>query len=82
MTGIVVRPFTPDDIEAVWHLMRALAVFEGYVDDFVVTPEDLLASGFGPAPPFGVFVAVRGGAVAGIAVHYRRGGACDAAWEH
>ena len=71
MTGIVVRPFTPDDIDAVWHLMRALAVFEGYIDDFAVTPEDLLASGFGPAPPFGILVAVKDGAIAGIAVHYR-----------
>ena len=71
MTGIVVRPFTPDDIDAVWHLMRALAVFEGYIDDFAVMPEDLVISGLGPAPAFGVFVAVKDGAVAGIAVHYR-----------
>ena len=68
---IAVRPFRPEDIDAVWPLMRDLAVFEGYIDAFAVTPEDLLAHGFGPAPAFGVFVAVKGEMIAGIAVHYR-----------
>lgn len=68
---IVVHPFEQRDIGAVWQRMRELAVFEGYVDAFAVTPTDLLAHGFGPAPAFGVFVAVKGDAVTGIAVHYR-----------
>ena len=68
---ISVRPFEPEDIDAVWRLMRDLAVFEGYIDAFAVTPEDLLAYGFGPAPAFGVFVALKGATIAGIAVHYR-----------
>lgn len=67
---IVVRPFEPRDVDAVWRLMRELAVFEGYVDAFAVTPADLLAHGFGPEPVFGVFVAVSADTVAGIAVHY------------
>ena len=69
--GIRVRPFTPDDVQAVWHLMRALAVFEGYIDAFAVTPEDLRVHGFSTNPSFGVFVAVKDEAIAGIAVHYR-----------
>jgi GNAT superfamily N-acetyltransferase len=68
---IVVRPFEPQDVDAVWRLMLDLAVFEGYVDAFAVTPGDLLAFGFGPAPAFGVFVALKGETIAGIAVHYR-----------
>lgn len=68
---IIVRPFEQRDIGAVWQLMRDLAVFEGYVDAFAVTPADLLAHGFGPEPAFGVFVAVKGDTIAGIAVHYR-----------
>ena len=67
---IHVRPFTPDDVDAVWELMRALAVFEGYIDAFAVTPDDIRLHGFGAAPPFGVFVAAKGEAIAGIAVHY------------
>lgn len=65
-----IRPFRKEDVEPVWRLMRDLAVFEGYIDDFRVTPADLLAHGFGPSPAFGVFVAVRGETIAGIAVHY------------
>ena len=68
--GLHVRPFTHDDVEAVWHLMRALAIFEGYIDAFAVTPDDLRLHGLGAAPAFGVFVAAKGEALAGIAVHY------------
>lgn len=68
---IHIRPFKPDDVEPVWELMRALAVFEGYIDAFAVTPDDIRLHGFGANPPFGVFVAAKGGAIAGIAVHYR-----------
>lgn len=71
MSDPVVRPFEPQDVDAVWRLMRDLAVFEGYIDAFAVTPGDILAHGFGPTPAFGVFVAVVDEAVAGIAVHYR-----------
>ncbi|MCJ8051733.1 GNAT family N-acetyltransferase [Shinella curvata] len=69
--GFQIRPFTHNDVEAVWTLMRALAVFEGYIDTFAVTPDDLRLHGLGAAPAFGVFVAAKGEALAGIAVHYR-----------
>ena len=69
--GLHVRPFTHDEVEAVWEFMRALAVFEGYIDAFAVTPYDLRLHGLGAAPAFGVFVAAKGETLAGIAVHYR-----------
>ena len=68
---LVVRPFERRDVDAVWRLMRELAVFEGYLDAFAVTPADLLTHGFGPTPAFGVFVAEKEHTIAGIAVHYR-----------
>lgn len=73
MTGktLEIRAFAPEDVEAVWRLMRDLAVFEGYIDAFRVTAADLLEHGFGPNPAFGVFVAVYAGTIVGIAVHYR-----------
>jgi GNAT superfamily N-acetyltransferase len=71
MSDPAVRPFEPQDIAAVWRLMRELAIFEGYIDAFAVTPEDILAHGFGAAPSFGVLVATADETIAGIAVHYR-----------
>lgn len=65
-----IRPFDHRDIPDVLTLMRGLAVFEGYIDDFRVTEADLVAHGLGPSPRFGVFVAVLAGKVVGIAVHY------------
>lgn len=60
-----IRPFERRDVADVLALMRALAVFEGYIDDFRVTEADLVEHGFGPSPRFGVFVAVLAGKVAG-----------------
>ncbi|MEO1173432.1 MAG: GNAT family N-acetyltransferase [Myxococcota bacterium] len=36
--------------------MRKLAEFEGYLDDFVITREDLLARGLGDRPDFRAYV--------------------------
>lgn len=66
-----IRPFERRDVADVLALMRGLAGFEGYIDDFRVTEADLVEHGFGSSPRFGVFVAVLAGKVAGIAVHYQ-----------
>ncbi|KRB21135.1 MULTISPECIES: GNAT family N-acetyltransferase [Mesorhizobium] len=66
----VVRPFERRDVGAVLALMRALAVFEGYDDEFRVTEADIVDHGLGPSPRFGVFVAEVDGVIVGIAVHY------------
>lgn len=51
-------------------LMRELAVVEGYIDEFAVTQEALIAHGFGSTPTFQCLVAEAEGAVVGMAVFY------------
>ncbi|MDQ0318825.1 GNAT superfamily N-acetyltransferase [Pararhizobium capsulatum DSM 1112] len=65
-----IRPFEHRDVEEVLDLMRSLAVFEGYIDDFRVTAADVIEHGLGTSPRFGVFVATLADKVVGIAVHY------------
>lgn len=48
--------------------MRALAEFEGYLDDFRVDENNLIARAFGPIPQCQVFVAPSSGHVTGYAV--------------
>lgn len=66
------RPFAAADAPQLLSLMRELAVFEGYIDDFRVTEADLLSFGLGPQVRFGALVAaaVASGRVLGMAVHY------------
>lgn len=65
-----VRPFDHRDVPKVLELMRGLAVFEGYIDRFAVTEQDLIDHGLCDTPRFGVLVAELDGRVIGIAVHY------------
>lgn len=66
-----VRDFQAADITALLSLMRALAVFEGYADQFAVTADDLLTHGLGPEPLFGAKIAVSAaGDLVGMAVHH------------
>lgn len=67
----MVRDFQAGDIPALLHLMRALAVFEGYADRFAVTADDIASQGLGPDPVFGAKVAVAAtGDLIGMAVHH------------
>jgi GNAT superfamily N-acetyltransferase len=50
--------------------MRALSEFEGYSDQFAVTQQALVEHGLCDTPRFGVFVALEGERIIGIAVHY------------
>ncbi len=70
-SDLEIRAFEHRDVSDVLDLMRGLAVFEGYIDDFRVTEADLIEHGLGPSPRFGVFVAALAGKVVGIAVHYQ-----------
>lgn len=45
-----IRPALPADIPLLLAMMRELARFEGYLDDFRVTEEELLSRAFGPQP--------------------------------
>lgn len=54
-----VRPFVESDVDELLELMRGLARFEGYIDDFRVTAEDLIRHGLGDEPRFEALVAER-----------------------
>lgn len=45
---VTIRSASPSDVPQLMKLMRKLAVFEDYIDDFAVTEGDLLRHGFGP----------------------------------
>lgn len=66
-----VRPFEHRDVTEVLSLIRELAVYERYIDQFRVTESDIIESGLGDSPCFGVFVAEMDGDIIGIAVHYK-----------
>lgn len=53
----VVRSMREDDVRDALVMMRELAAFEGYLEDFRVTERDLLRFGFGPERKFTCFVA-------------------------
>ncbi len=67
-----IRKGNPDDMKAVLDLIQELADFEKESDAVVVTVEDLVRDGFGPAPLFDVFVAEVESEVVGIALYYYR----------
>lgn len=70
-THIEVRPFEHRDVTEVLALMRELAIYERYIDQFRVTESDIVDNGFSASPCFGVFVAEVNGNISGIAVHYK-----------
>lgn len=67
---VTVRPFERCDVKDVLSLMRELAVYERYIDQFRVTESDIIENGLSASPRFGVFVAEMDGDILGIAVHY------------
>lgn len=54
---LVVRDFDRADAPQLWELMRQLAKFEGYIDEFAVTEADLVAFGLGEEALFHTYVA-------------------------
>ncbi len=72
-TRVVVRDFQQADIADILPMMRQLAAFEDYLDDFKVTATDIGQRGLGDNPEFGILVAedtARGNSLLGIAVYY------------
>jgi GNAT superfamily N-acetyltransferase len=67
-----IRKGNPEDMKAVLELIQELADFEKESDAVVVTVEDLVRDGFGPAPLFDVFVAEVEKEIVGIALYYYR----------
>ena len=56
--SVTVRPFRRDDVPQLHALMEGLAEFEGYIDRFRVTEEDIVEFGLGERPTFSSYVAV------------------------
>ena len=63
-----VRPATPEDVPDLITLMRALAKFEDYIDDFRIDDKALLARAFGPEAQCQIFVATWDTRLSGYAV--------------
>lgn len=71
--SIRVRVFSPKDIPALHRMMRDLAQFEGYLDDFAVSEEDISTRGPSGEQQFNALIAEQGmthPAVVGMAVFY------------
>ncbi|OOR98965.1 diamine acetyltransferase [Haemophilus paracuniculus] len=71
--AIQIRKMVEQDADQVFELMKALAVFEKYIDSFAITPEVVRSSGFGKNPPdFYCLVAddQTSGQIVGILVYY------------
>ena len=66
----VIRLFEPRDVPAVLLLMKELALFEGYLDDFAITEQYLIDHGFGNKPMFQVLVAEIDKQVVGYGAFY------------
>lgn len=69
---IVIRKAVEADADKIFPLMRALAVFEKYIDSFAISPEIVIESGFKKSPPdFYCLVADHAGEkIAGMLVYY------------
>lgn len=66
-----VRPFRREDVPQLFQLMRQLAIFEDYIDEFAVTEDAIVESGLCPQPRFGALVADDdAGRLLGMAIHY------------
>lgn len=73
---MIIRKGNEDDMKAVLGLIQELADFEKEPDAVLITVDDLVRDGFGPAPLFHVFVAEveseQAKEVVGIALYYYR----------
>lgn len=65
-----VRPAEPRDVDRLLELMRELARFEDYIQDFAVTRESIQCHGFGENRLFTAFVAEQDDDLVGMAVTY------------
>lgn len=68
---MAIRKAVEGDADALWELMRDLAVFEKYIDVFAITPDIVRESGFRKDPPdFFSIVAEEAGKLCGMLVYY------------
>ena len=68
---ITIREFQFEDVPQLLQLMKGLAVFEGYIEDFKVKEEDIINAGLFENPSFRAFIAVtNSGELTAMAVTY------------
>ena len=68
---VIIRKMQRQDCTQVWQLMKALAIFEHYIDSFAITPEIVEQCGIDKNPPgFHCLVAADADKIMGIAVYY------------
>ncbi|MDD9948100.1 MAG: GNAT family N-acetyltransferase [candidate division Zixibacteria bacterium] len=65
-----VRLAVPEDTDCLLELMKGLARYEDYIDQFAVTRESILEHGFGDERLFTAFVAEHDDELVGMAVTY------------
>lgn len=69
--NIHIRTATPEDMPAVWGLIRELAIYEKAPEQVITSPEQMVRDGFGETPLFRCLVAETDDKhIAGIALYY------------
>jgi len=71
MTEVVIRPAHVADADAIFDLVRELAVFENELHKLKLTVEDLRHNGWGPAPAFEALMAEMDGRPVGFVMVFR-----------
>lgn len=67
---MIIRKGNSQDIQAVFQLIKELAVFEKEPEAVIITVDDLIQDGFGENPLFGVFVAEVDQQIVGMALYF------------
>ena len=67
---MIIRKGNSQDMQAVFQLIKELAVFEKEPEAVVITVDDLIQDGFGENPLFGVFVAEVDQQIIGMALYF------------
>jgi GNAT superfamily N-acetyltransferase len=67
---ITIRNASPADVPVIYDMLRRSAEDQGFPDDLVATPENLMEDGFGPDPRFLLLVAEVDGEPAGLALYF------------
>ena len=70
MSGISIRPATPEDVAIIVSLVRELAEYEKLAHDVIATERDFHVALFGPRPVIEAVIASVDGAPAGCAVFF------------
>jgi GNAT superfamily N-acetyltransferase len=70
MVNMIIRHAVKEDCKALLTLMKKLAIFEDYIDDFAVTEQDLLDHGFSENQTFIAVVAEQNKKLQGYLVYY------------